>query len=133
MGTMTNPGKPAMSWIIRWLALPAACAATLTACGSSAPAPKAAAISATQQTCDQISGALADGPDPGSDLVGYAEAQIGPLSQVHPASARLSAAVARLDHAYQQLFDTRGQSGAAKQAVSAASKQVNSFCPGAAS
>ena len=129
---MTHPCNSAMPRA-RWLAILALCAAALSACSSSPPAHKAAQAATSQQSCNQVSGALADGPDPDADPVGYAEAQIKPLSQIHTADARLSAAVSKLDQAYKQLFDSNGKSSAAKQAVSMASKQVNSFCPGAAS
>src|SRR5580658_9784510 len=38
---------------------------------------------AVTRACRQVSAVLADGPDPDSDPVGYAEAQILPLRQVH--------------------------------------------------
>ena len=76
---------------------------------------------------------LSDGPDPDADPVGYAEAQILPLGQIRTADAPLRAAIGRLARAYQEFFASNGTSGAAKLAVATASKQVNAFCPGAAS
>jgi hypothetical protein len=99
-------------------------------CGSSS-AP--AAASATENTCQQVSAVLSDGPDPGADPVGYAEAQILPLRQIRSANPALRAAIGQLADAYQQFFASDGKSGSAKQAVAAASSRLNSICPGAAS
>jgi hypothetical protein len=96
-------------------------------CGSSAHA------SATENTCQQVSAVLSDGPDPGADPVGYAEAQILPLRQIRSADPALRAAIGRLADAYQQFFATDGKSSGAKNAVAAASNRLNSICPGAAS
>ena len=61
--------------------LSAATTATLlTACGSSGPAQSSAAV---KSACQQVSAVLSDGPDPDADPVGYAEAQIQPLHQIH--------------------------------------------------
>jgi hypothetical protein len=76
---------------------------------------------------------LSDGPDPDSDPVGYAEAQILPLGQIHTSDVQLRAAIAKLASAYRTFFDSNGTSSSAKLAVAAASKRINSFCPGAAS
>lgn len=125
---MTNPSKPAMAWI-SWLALPAA-AVLLEACSSQA---HPAAQAAPRQACDQISGALADGPDPDADPVGYAQAQVIPLSQVRTRDSALASAVSSLDRAYRQVVNSDAASSPAKQAIAAASKRVNTICPGAAS
>src|SRR5580698_6967227 len=53
----------------------------LSACGSSSPA-SSSSLSAKQQGCTAVSDVLADGPDPDADPVGYAEAQVLPLSQL---------------------------------------------------
>jgi hypothetical protein len=76
---------------------------------------------------------LSDGPDPDSDPVGYAEAQILPLGQIHTSDAQLRAAIGKLTSAYRAFFDSSGNSASAKLAVASASKRINSFCPGAAS
>jgi hypothetical protein len=125
---MTNPSKSALAWI-SWLALPAA-AVLLGACSSQA---HPAAQATPRQACDQISGALADGPDADTDPVGYAQAQVIPLSQVRTSDSALAAAVSSLDRAYRQMVDTNTASSAAKQAIAAASKRINTICPGAAS
>jgi hypothetical protein len=120
-------------------------AGLLGACSSAAPAARPAAASspaaspaapssaAVRATCNQVSAVLSDGPDPGADPVGYAEAQILPLSQIRTPDAQLRAAIGKLAGAYREFFASNGSSGPAKLAVAAASKRINSFCPGAAS
>jgi hypothetical protein len=108
----------------------AACAVAalpLSAC-SSGGSPSA---SVTAKTCQQISAVLSDGPDPGQDPVGYAEAQILPLRQVHTSDAQLRAAITTLADAYARFFASDGQSTAAMTAVTAAAAQINKLCPGA--
>jgi hypothetical protein len=100
----------------------------LSACGSSAQA-----AAATKQTCQQVSAVLSDGPDPDSDPVGYAEAQVSPLREVHPQDTALRDAISQLADAYQEYFASNGTSSTAKEAVAVASKTIDSFCPGAAS
>jgi hypothetical protein len=115
--------------------------ALLGACASAAPssatgsagASGSAAAAAVRTTCSQVSAVLSDGPDPDADPVGYAEAQILPLGQIHTSDARLRAAIGNLASAYRAFFDSNGNSSKAKLAVASASKQINSFCPGAAS
>jgi hypothetical protein len=120
------PGAP--GWALA-LAPGLAMALLLSACGGSAPASAAA----TRKVCRQIAGVLADGPDPGADPAGYAEAQILPLRQIQAPDKTLKSAVSQLDAAYQHLFASNGTSSAATRAVAAASKKVNAICPGAAS
>jgi hypothetical protein len=84
-------------------------------------------------TCQQVSAVLSDGPDPGEDPVGYAEAQILPLRQVSSANPALRAAIGQLADAYQQFFASDGKNSNAKEAVTIASQKLNSICPGAAS
>jgi len=74
---------------------------------------------------------LSDGPDPGADPVGYAEAQVLPLRDIHTSDKALGTAIGDLASAYEQLFTTNGAT-AAKHAVSEASDKVNAICPGAA-
>ncbi len=95
-------------------------------CGSSAR------TSATENTCQQVSAVLSDGPDPGADPVGYAEAQILPLRHISSANPALRTAIGQLAGAYQQFFASEGNS-TSKEAVAAASKRLSSICPGAAS
>jgi hypothetical protein len=109
----------------------------LGACGSPAGSGSAAAASpsavAAEQACQQVGGALSDGPDPDADPVGYAEAQILPLRQIHTQDKVLKAAIGGLADAYESFFTSNGKSSAAKEAVAVASKKINSLCPGAAS
>jgi hypothetical protein len=106
------------------------------ACSSSAPSPAKATASkagAVENTCQQVSAVLADGPDPDADPVGYAEAQINPLRRLNVPNQALRGVVGRLADAYQQFFVSDGKSNTAKEAVAVASKKLNSLCPGAAS
>jgi hypothetical protein len=100
----------------------------VTACGSSRPA--AASATAVSKTCTVVGGALADGPDPDSDPVGYAEAQIGPLRQIHTSDGALQTDVRALATAYAGEF-AHGTSAAATVAIAAASKKIDAICPGA--
>jgi hypothetical protein len=116
------------------LALVASLAAALflAACGSgSGQAPSAA--SAAPAACTQISATLSDGPDPGADPVGYAEAQIKPLRAIKTPDPALGAAIGDLASAYASVFAADGKSATATRAVAAASKKVNAICPGATS
>ena len=104
----------------------------LSACGSSSPA-SSSSLSAKQQGCTAVSDVLADGPDPDADPVGYAEAQVLPLSQLRLADGTLAQVVHRLDAAYKSFSATDGAMGtAAAHEVSAAQKAVNAICPNAA-
>jgi hypothetical protein len=108
-----------------------AAALLLAACGGgSGRAPTAAP--AASAACAQISAALSDGPDPGADPVGYAEAQIKPLQAIKTGNTSLRAAISHLASAYAAVYDTDGKSAAAAKAVKAASQKVNTICPGAA-
>jgi hypothetical protein len=109
-----------------------AAALFLAACSSgSAQAPSAAP--AASAACTQISAALSDGPDPGADPVGYAEAQIKPLRAIETRDPALRAAIGDLASAYASVFAADGKSATATRAVAAASKKVNAICPGATS
>jgi hypothetical protein len=108
-------------------------AALLGACTSQAPVSRPVSTAAVHATCTKVSAVLSDGPDPDADPVGYAEAQILPLGQIHAADAQLRAAISKLAGAYRAFFASNGSSSAAKLAVAAATKRINSLCPGAAS
>src|SRR5580658_3968849 len=103
---------------------------TLSACASAGTS--ATASAAVRQTCQTVIAVLSDGPDPGADPVGYAEAQILPLRRIHTTDRPLQAAIDALAAAYQKVFDTNG-SKAAVAAVRGASRQVDTICPGAVS
>jgi len=78
-----------------------------------------------------VSATLANGPDPDADPVGYAEAQVLPLRQVHTSDGQLTRALDELSAAYQQFVTTDGNH-AAQVAVTRAAGAVNAVCPGAA-
>jgi hypothetical protein len=100
----------------------------LAACGSSSkPAPSSAQLK--QQTCVQIEGALADGPDPEADPVGHAQAQVLPLREIQTTDAQLHRAIDTLASAYQTFSSSNGASSA-KSTVEAASKTIERLCPG---
>jgi hypothetical protein len=108
-------------------------AALLGACASQAPASRPVSTAPVRATCSQVSAVLSDGPDPDADPVGYAEAQILPLGQIRTADVQLRAAISKLAGAYRAFFVSNGSSSAAKLAVAAASKRIDSICPGAMS
>lgn len=105
-----------------------ATSATSATSSASSPAP-----GAVQQTCQQVTAALSDGPDPDADPVGYAEAQILPLGRIHAPDAQMRRAISALDAAYRSFSASDGASRSARTAVTAASKRINAVCPGAAS
>jgi hypothetical protein len=110
------------------VAICAAMGLALSACSSSG---HPAAASASAKTCQQVGAVLSDGPDPTEDPVGYAEAQILPLRQLHAADTRLRAAISELASAYAKFFASDGKSTAATSAVVAATTHMNKLCPGA--
>jgi hypothetical protein len=137
---MTIPLSPAVAPIRPLAALTLAIlglSALLGACSSGAAAarPTSAATSsaAVSATCNQVSAVLSDGPDPDDDPVGYAQAQILPLSQIRTTDPRLRAAIGDLVSAYRAFYASNGSSSSAKLAVAAAGKRIDSFCPGATS
>jgi hypothetical protein len=133
---MATPRDHGVIHIRRFMVLTSAAlglAALLGACSSQAPAAKPVSAAAVRATCTKVSAVLSDGPDPDADPVGYAEAQILPLGQIRTSDVRLRAAIGKLASAYRTFFDSNGSSSTAKLAVATASKQINSFCPGAAS
>jgi len=86
---------------------------------------------ALASTCRTLSAILSDGPDPQADPVGYAEAQIVPLGQLHSSDATLERDIEGLDHAYERALYGDG-TPAAKAAVAKAEAKVNAVCPDAA-
>jgi hypothetical protein len=109
--------------------------ASYTASSSASSTAKATAsnAAATENTCQQVSAVLSDGPDPDADPVGYAEAQIIPLRRINVPGQALRGAINQLADADQQFFASNGKSSNAKEAIAVASKKLNSLCPGAAS
>jgi hypothetical protein len=128
-GASPRPASALTSLLLAGLAIAGlAIAGLLAGCGT-ASHPAAAA---TRKTCQQVGAVLSDGPDPKSDAVGYAEAQILPLRQVHADSPLLRAVIGRLDRSYQRFFAANGRNPAATAAVATASRQLDAICPGAA-
>ena len=137
---MATPSHPVVARIRGFAAaalIAPGLAALLAACASPAAASRPAAattpVTEVHVTCSQVSAVLSDGPDPSADPVGYAEAQILPLGQIRTPDPQLRAAISQLARAYQAFFASNGTSAAAKTAVTAASKRIDSFCPGATS
>src|SRR5579863_2285355 len=95
----------------------------LAAC-SSGPSGPPAVSPATRKACAQVQAVLADGPDPGTDKVSYAEGQILPLRQIRAASPALRAAISGLADAYDRFFASNGESAAATSAVASAAARV---------
>jgi hypothetical protein len=123
---------------LRHIPLAVAVVATvgLTACSSAtsstSTARTASAVGTVSATCQRVGAVLSDGPDPGADPVGYAEAQIDPLRLISTSDGTLRAAIGKLADAYQQYFASNGNKSA-KEAVSVASNAINKICPGATS
>lgn len=100
----------------------------LAACGSSA-ASSTQSAKVRRETCKQLEAALSDGPEPASDPIGYAQAQVLPLRQIHTADPKLRQAIATLASAYRAFSSSNG-SAQAKGAVTAASRAIKVSCPG---
>jgi hypothetical protein len=125
---LTSPGRGAA----RLLGLSAAAAGLLlTGCSSSSGGTSVTALP-TPTICTQIGGVLGNGPDPDADPVGYAEAQIRPLAEIHSSQPGLQDALDALDIAFRHEFDEKA-SAPSKAEVRAAQHRVDSLCPGAAS
>jgi hypothetical protein len=107
-------------------------ALALGACGGSQAAGRPGAQHA--QECTAIGDVLSNGPDPGVDPVGYAEAQVLPLRRLHIAEPALRSAVDKLASAYQAYSTSSGPAAKADaKEVAAAENALNVICPGAAS
>jgi hypothetical protein len=109
-------------------------ALALAACGSASSTSSTVSLgSAVQQGCTSVADVLSDGPDPDSDPVGYAEAQVLPLRQLTISDATLHRAVLTLASAY-ETFSTSSTStrAASAAAVTKAENEVNKICPQAA-
>jgi len=86
-----------------------------------------------QQDCTAVADVLSDGPDPSSDSIGYAQAQVLPLRQLKITDAVLHRAVLALAASYQAFSTGAGAgSSAAALKVSKAENAVNAICPQAA-
>jgi hypothetical protein len=106
-------------------------ATSLAACGSSSSSDSAGAV--VKRACKQVEAVLSDGPEPAADPVGYAQAQVLPLQQIHTSDERLHHAIDGLSSAYAGFAAANGAGRRVKGAVRAAAARVNTICPGAAS
>ena len=111
-------------------------ALAISACSSgTSRAPAASSAEHAQQAvaaaCQQVSAVLTNGPDPGADPVGYAQAQILPLRQVHTSDTALQKAIDSLASAYSGYSTTNGASKPATATANAAIAEINKLCPGA--
>jgi hypothetical protein len=115
--------KPALALTLSVVELFAA-GLLVAACGSGQPSSAAPSTS-----CAQVSATLSDGPDPGSDPIGYAEAQVRPLRALRIADGALRTAVGRLADAYGAVFTSNDTSAAARSRLEAAVAALNKLCP----
>ena len=110
-------------------------ALALAACGS-ASSQSSSTVSlgtAVQQDCTSVADVLSDGPDPGADPIGYAQAQVLPLRQLTISDATLRSAVQSLASAYQKYSSsTKSTRAADAVVVTKAENEVNKICPQAA-
>jgi len=102
----------------------------LGAWGSSSASPSTTAV--ISGSCALVSAVLADGPDPGADPIGYAQAHILPQRQIPTSNDKLRAAIGDLATANRAVVNTN-QAAASKREVTAASNKVDALCPGATS
>jgi len=120
---------------VRVLALAAGSLLTVGALGGCGSPPNSATVlgSRAHQYCIDVSDVLSDGPDPDTDSVGYAQAQILPLEQLKISEPALRTAVTNLAAAFQAYSSSTGpaQDEAAVQTAKA-EHAVNAICPGAA-
>ena len=92
----------------------------------------AVAAQAPEAVCQQLNGIFSDGPDPDADPVGYALSQILPLEGVHSTDAGVTAQLAKLVPADQQLVDSNGADKSAAATIAKADKAIDEACPGVA-
>ena len=101
------------------------------ACGSSGTtSASATSTTAAKAACQQVTAALTNGPDPGADPVGYAEAQVLPLRQIRTQDATIGNAISSLADAYSGFYEADGKGDQAKSQLTAAENHINSLCPG---
>lgn len=103
-------------------------AVLLGACASTGTSQASGSLASS---CQAVAAVLSDGPSPAADPVGYAEAQIRPLTEVRAGDPALRRDVQRLDRAYRQVFDS-DDSPSAASAASKASARLDGVCPRAA-
>jgi len=110
-----------------------AIALPLSACssGTSSTPSGVPVVSAAESACQQVSAVLTNGPDPGADPVGYAQAQILALRQVHTSDSKIQQAIDGLASAYNGYATTDGKNKAATAVANAAVATINKVCPDA--
>lgn len=134
---MRAPLSPARGpRIVLAAAVAALAATTMAACSSSGTSPSASATqagAAKAQDCLALSGVLSDGPDPDSDAVGYAQAQVLPLQKLTVGDPAVRSAVSQLDAAFQAFSADDGSAQSQNAAkVASAEDALNKLCPGVA-
>ena len=85
----------------------------------------------TSAACAEISATLSDGPDPGVDPVGYAQAQVRPLDDLRIVATPLARDVKALDQAFRLVVIERG-APTSRRAETAAVRALDAMCPRAA-
>jgi hypothetical protein len=104
----------------------------VSGCSSSASSSSGVpALTAAQAACQQVSAVLTDGPDPGADPVGYAEAQILPLRQISTTDTLVHQAISNLANAYSAYSASNGTSKPATTTLNIAISKINKICPSA--
>jgi hypothetical protein len=83
-------------------------------------------------SCQAVSAALANGPNPDVDPVGYAEAQVLSLRDITTPDTGLHTAILQLSSAYESFYRDNGATSS-KNLVDSAEKNVDRYCPGATS
>jgi hypothetical protein len=101
----------------------------LGGCGSSSGSAQSAP-STVQSTCQEVSAVLSNGPTPGADTVGYAEAQVRPLRRIHTSDRVLAQAIDQLATAYQRFYAADGTGTSVHGGVTSAGRRVDALCPG---
>jgi hypothetical protein len=102
-------------------------AAAVAACGSSSAASSDTSRATVEHDCTLIADTLSDGPDPNSDPVGYAQAQIIPLGQLRLADPVLRTDVRQLIAAYRAYSSNSTTANAL--AASKAEGTILAACP----
>ena len=110
-----------------------AIALPVSACssGTSSSTSGVPVVTAAESACQQVSAVLTDGPDPGADPVGYAEAQILQLRLIHTSDSKIQRAIDGLASAYSGYSSTDGKNKAATAAANTAITTINNLCPDA--
>jgi hypothetical protein len=104
----------------------------INACGSSGTTSATeASTTVAQAACQQVSDVLSDGPDSGTDPVGYAEAQVLPLQQIHTSDSTISRAITTLADDYSSFYTAGGKGSTINAELNTAINKINALCPGA--